>query len=142
MMEEKNVKIDPLPESKPEPEPEPSLEPQPKKRGRPSKPKKPRVEKHVMTDKRKQALLKARLAKAEKRKKRLEEQEKALKQSQGKETEAQLPVSKPEVPHQDAVLNRIGQLEQSISSLSTSMEQLMSVGAFSQSKQSHKFPLN
>lgn len=132
MEEQKMVEIKPLPEQKEAPAPIK------KKRGRKPNPnKKPKTgEKHVMTEARKQGLLKARLAKAEKRKKRLAEQAKALEEAKGKESQAQLPAQR--AGNQDAVLNRLGQLEQSLTSLTTSMEQLLKVGTFKGSRQAEQ----
>lgn len=134
--EEKRIVIDPLPEVKKdapktidgeEPDKKMSRKKPGRKQTRPVKPKK---ETHVMTEARKQALLKARLARAEKRK---EQNEKIASEVKEQEQIVSQFKSGQIVPKKDVQNNlheRLAKLEDVLGNISGQMNILMSSGVY------------
>lgn len=134
--EQKLITINPLPAD----------EPQDKKLARKKPGRKPNPnaksarktnEKHVMTDARKQALLKARLARAEKRKKQKEELEKISK-SVDNATAVNLPDEKPNEEKEHDLHKRIGDLQSQIEEMNKQMLSMISSGVYKGSKQTEQ----
>ena len=129
--EEKLVTIKPLPEDEPK-----DKKISRKKPGRKAKPKKPKIEKHTVTEARRQALLKARLAKVEKRKQRQAEMKKIADQASDAMS-GSLPSPKPNKEHPDKnhIDGRIGDLENQLQTLNQQLAKLMSGGVFKEGAQ-------